>query len=60
WEHRYTSHGRLYYVDHNTASLPVNDHQDTPLLDGWECRYTSSGQTYYVDHNTCSTTWDRP
>ncbi|XP_049339763.1 NEDD4-like E3 ubiquitin-protein ligase WWP2 [Astyanax mexicanus] len=56
WEQRVLSHGRVYYVDHNTKTTTW----ERPLPPGWEKRVDQRGRFYYVDHNTRTTTWQRP
>lgn len=58
WEERTDSHGRKYYVDHNTRTTTWERPQ--PLPPGWERRVDNRGRVYYVDHNSRTTTWQRP
>ncbi|KAL5022685.1 hypothetical protein ScPMuIL_001840 [Solemya velum] len=58
WEMRTDTHGRPYYVDHNTKTTTWERPQ--PLPAGWERRIDPRGRVYYVDHNTRTTTWQRP
>jgi len=59
WEER-TTHGKVYYVDHNKRSTTWIRPSPDPLPTGWEARLTPDGRTFFVDHNTKSTTWIRP
>ncbi|ELT92881.1 hypothetical protein CAPTEDRAFT_225074 [Capitella teleta] len=68
WEMRIDSHGRPYYVDHNTRTttwekptpLPAGIMQEDPLPEGWEMRFTAEGVRYFVDHNSRQTTFQDP
>ncbi|CAH8607472.1 unnamed protein product [Schistosoma bovis] len=55
WEAKYTSEGRIYYVDHLTKTTTWC--KPTPLPPGWERRTDNVGRVYYIDHNTRTTTW---
>ncbi|CAH8604908.1 unnamed protein product [Schistosoma margrebowiei] len=55
WEVKYTSEGRIYYVDHLTKTTTWC--KPTPLPPGWERRRDNVGRVYYIDHNTRTTTW---
>ncbi|CAH8599839.1 unnamed protein product [Schistosoma guineensis] len=55
WEAKYTSEGRIYYVDHLTKTTTWC--KPTSLPPGWERRTDNVGRVYYIDHNTRTTTW---